>query len=235
MPHHLPDEFVFFSQLHLRELTGIRARTLGELQAHLARVPGACIYHHTHHFLQRHQYLSPEPPNDFAYWVAESLGEDRIGERLAAIDTLRYTSIRALREKLIATLEEERERSPAAFQKPVPENEAFDFIKAISVVFPTPFRARSLEEFLEGLQRVTISSLYFHIFAARLRLERPTNDFSLWLDESLGEKALADEIARLDPYTHTMEGLRRRIVGLVRKRLSAGGRPNGVAEVSERR
>lgn len=235
MQQQAPNEFVFYSQLHLRELTGIRARTLDELCTHLADVPGACIYHHTHHFLQRHQYLSPEPPNDFAYWVAESLGEDRIGERLAAIDTLRYTSIRALREKLIATLEEERQRAPAVFEKPAPENEAFDFIKSLSVVFPTPYRARTLEQFQEGLRRVTISSLYFHIFAARLRLEKPTNDFSLWLEESLGERELAAKIARLDPYTHTMEGLRARIIGLIGKKLMTGRCDASLDEASERR
>ena len=37
------------------------------------------------------------------------------------------------------------------------------------------------------MSKVTISSLYFHIFASRLRLERPTNDFSMWLEEVLGE------------------------------------------------
>lgn len=215
--------FVFYSQLSLRELTGIRAWTLNELLANLRIVSGACIYHHTHHFLQRHQYLSPEPPNDFAYWVSESLGEDRIGERLASIDTLQYTTLRALREKIIETLEGERERSAAAFDRPAPEGESFHFIKSVSVVFPTSHTASTLEEFLEVVGKVTISSLYFHIFASRLRLERPTNDFSLWFEDSLGEKQLAAQIARLDPYTHTMEGLRARIMALVRKRLASGG------------
>jgi hypothetical protein len=227
--------FVFCTQLHLRELTGVRAKSLDELLSCLRTVPGACIYHHTHHFLQRHQYLSPEPPNDFAYWVAEALGEDRIGERLAAVDTLRYASIRELREKTIAVLEQERERRPEAFSRQAPENEAFDFVKSVSVVFPTSQRASTLAEFLEGLGKVTIFSLYYHIFAARLRLERATNDFSRWLQGELGEALLASQIAKLDPYTHTMEGLRMRIASLVRARLMAGEGSLTVAKPGEAR
>jgi hypothetical protein len=62
-------------------------------------------------------------------------------------------------------------------------------------------------------------SLYFHIFEARLRLQRGTNDLSLWLDDSLGEKELAEQITRLDPYNYTMENLREIIIRLCEKKL----------------
>ncbi len=77
--------FRFYTRLHLSELTGLRASTLSQLAGLIKEVPGSCIYHHTHRFLQQHQYLSPEPPNDFAYWVTNVLQEDRLGEQLAAI------------------------------------------------------------------------------------------------------------------------------------------------------
>jgi hypothetical protein len=66
---------------------------------------------------------------------------------------------------------------------------------------------------------VTISSLYLHVFEARLRPPLGVNDFSLWFEKELGERALAGAMDRLDPYTQTMEGLRRRIAALVEKRL----------------
>ena len=84
------EPFRFYTRLHLSELTGLRATTLRQLLGLIKKVPGSCIYHHTHRFLQQHQYLSPEPPNDFAYWVTEVLGEDELGERLASIDTMQY-------------------------------------------------------------------------------------------------------------------------------------------------
>ncbi len=70
------EPFKFYTRLHLTELTGLRAINLSQLAALIRKVPGSSIYHHTHRFLQQHQYLSPEPPNDFAYWVSEILGEE---------------------------------------------------------------------------------------------------------------------------------------------------------------
>ncbi|HCD38372.1 MAG TPA: hypothetical protein DEQ77_06580, partial [Candidatus Omnitrophica bacterium] len=62
------EPFRFFTRLHLTELTGLRASILSQFLSLIKEVGGASIYHHTHRFLQQHQYLSPEPPNDFAYW-----------------------------------------------------------------------------------------------------------------------------------------------------------------------
>src|SRR6266436_2765902 len=91
-----PQPFRFSSSLDLTVLTHRRARDLAEMVGHLKEVSGAVIYYHTHHFLVQHQYLSPEPPNDFAYWVTNVLQEDRLGEQLAAIDTVRFSSLKSL-------------------------------------------------------------------------------------------------------------------------------------------
>ena len=91
------EPFRFYTRLHLSELTGLRADTLEELLDLIKKVPDPSIYHHTHRFLQQHQYLSPEPPNDFAYWVMSVLGENELGERLASIDTIQYSTIHSLR------------------------------------------------------------------------------------------------------------------------------------------
>jgi len=98
------EPFQFYTRLNLSELTGLKASTLPELLEIIETVPGSCIYHHTHRFLQQHQYLSPEPPNDFAYWVAESLGDDELSEKLANTDTIQFGTIRDLRNKNIATI-----------------------------------------------------------------------------------------------------------------------------------
>ncbi len=108
------EPFVFYTRLHLSELTGLRASTLGQLLELIKEVNGSCIYHHTHRFLQQHQHLSPEPPNDFAYWVTEVLGEDELGERLASIDVIQFTTIRSLREKIVATIEKYLNDNPLA-------------------------------------------------------------------------------------------------------------------------
>jgi len=92
-------------------------------------------------------------------------------------------------------------------------------MKSVSVIFPTPYLAHDLREFVEALRRISLGALYFHIFESRLRLGKGQNDFSTWLKDSLGEPELGEEIARLDPYTYTLEGLRSSLIRLIEKRI----------------
>ncbi|MDD4879526.1 MAG: DUF5752 family protein, partial [Candidatus Omnitrophica bacterium] len=170
--------------------------------------------------LQQHQYLSPEPPNDFAYWVSAVLGEEELGELLASIDTIRYVTIRSLREKIAATIEDYLNENTLAKMRFAEEGEEFYFIKSISFVFRTDYTANNLVEFIDILGKIAIDSIYYHVFESRLRLEKPTNDFSNWIENSLGDKKLAGEIARLDPYTYTLDGLRNRIIKIMKRRLA---------------
>jgi len=214
------EPFKFCTRLHLSELTGLRATTLGQLLAIIKEVPGSCIYHHTHRFLQQHQFLSPEPPNDFAFWVTDILGEDELGERLVSIDTIQYSTIRDLREKIASTIENYLNDNPLAKLKFARSGEEFHFIKSISFVLPTNYIAYDLKEFAEVLKKITMDSIYFHIFEARLRLEKPTNDFSLWVENSLGDKKLANSLSSFDPYTSTLEDLRKKVIRVIERRIS---------------
>lgn len=214
------DPFQFYTRQHLSELTGLKARTLEELLELLKNVSGSCIYHHTHRFLQQHQYLSPEPPNDFAFWVGEVLGERELAERLASIDTIQFQSIRALREKIVETIEGYLQERPTSKNRFASDSQAFYFIKSVSFVLPTRYTACDAKEFADILGKVTIDSIYYHIFESRLRLERGENDFSNWFKNSLGEEEVARKISRLDPYTRTLEDLRKTLIRIVEKRIS---------------
>jgi hypothetical protein len=211
----------FYTRLHLSELTGLRASTLSQLVGLIKQVPGSCIYHHTHRFLQQHQYLSPEPPNDFAYWVTEVLGEDELGEKLASIDTIQFSTIHELREAIVTAIDDYLKNNTLAKLRFASDGEEFHFIKSISFVIPTNYIVYDLREFKNTLDNITIDSIYFHIFEARLRLERKTNDFSNWIENSIGDRELAEDISKLDPYTHTLEELRKVIINIIEKRLLA--------------
>jgi hypothetical protein len=211
--------FRFYTRLYLSELTGLRASGLKELAAIMRTSPDSCIYHHTHRFLQQHQYLSPEPPNDFAYWVAGMLGERELGERLASIDTIQFTSIAALRAALVSTVDRYLKKRRSAGSKFTGREDSFYFMKSISFILPTDYVVSDLKGFVEALKKISVDSIYFHIFEARLRLERGMNDFSNWIGNSLGDKTLAAEITRLDPYTHTLEELRAVMIRLLEREI----------------
>ena len=217
------EPFRFYTRLHLSELTGLRATTLGQLLDLIKEVSDSSIYHHTHRFLQEHQYLSPEPPNDFAYWVTELLGEDELGEKLASIDTVQYSTIRSLRDKIAETIEDylkNKKNNALAKLKFAREGEEFHFVKSVSFILPTNYVVYNLREFTDTLRKITIDSIYFHIFEARLRPEKGNNDFSGWIGSSIGDKELAYEISRLDPYTYTLEGLRSALINMIENRIA---------------
>jgi len=214
------EPFNFYTRLHLTELTGLKASSIPELLILIKEVPESSIYHHTHRFLQQHQYLSPEPPNDFAYWVGNVIGDDKLGEKLASIDTVQFVSIGSLREKIVSVIEDHLKSHPRSADRFTMEDEAFHFMKSLSFIMPTQYTVGNLREFAEALKKVTIDSIYFHIFEARLRLGKKANDFSLWIESSIGDKELADKILKMDPYTYTLEDLRKSIVKMVEKRIS---------------
>lgn len=207
-------EFRFYTKLDQTILLGIKARNVLGLLEGIRKVPEAAIYHHTHRFLQQHHYLSPEPPNDFAYWVTHVLGDNALGERLWSVDIVQFQSIAELREKFVAILEAHlaaKKRRTDCFP-----GEEFHFMASKTFVVPTPYVAHNLTEFAEMLGNVTINSLYHHVFDAKLRLKRGDNDFSRWF-RSLGKTELAEKIRHLDPYTYTLEGLRKDIIAAVKK------------------
>lgn len=216
------DPFSFSTRFTLSESTGIKASTVLELLMHLKQVPNSSIYHHTHHTLENHVYDSPEAPNEFANWIGNEIGDSVLAERISSINIIEFDHVAALREKLCSVIEEYLEENPYIKVKMVSAGREFYFIKSISFIMPTGYVANDLKEFLETLKKVDISSLYYHIFEARLRLENDDNDFSSWLEHSLDEKELAEKISHLDPYSYALEDLRKIFVALIEKRIAGG-------------
>ena len=217
------EPFRFYTRLNLVELTGRKAKNLKELVTYLKTASDSVIYHHTHHFLAQHQSLTPEPPNDFVHWATVALNEVELGEKLASINTIEFSNLHDLRDKIVSSIESFLERSPGRLRE-ANEGQEFHFLKTVSFIFPTAYVAASLEEFASVLEKVTIDSLYFHMFEARISHAKGTNDFSLWLEKFLGEKELAKKIAGLDPYTNTIEELRTKIIKLVKFQIEKNAR-----------
>jgi len=204
--------FHFHTKLEQTLLLGIKAKSVVQLLDGITSVPESSVYFHTHHFLLQHQYLSPEPPNDFAYWVTELVGNAALGESLASVDIVKFGSIAELRGKFIHLLESHV--SGDAYRPDTDHGEPFHFMASRTFVIPTSFVAHDITEFRRMIGAVSIESLYYHIFDARLRLGREENDFSRWLRDR-GRPEIAEKIRKLDPYAQTMEGLRKNIIGAI--------------------
>ena len=208
--------FVFVTERRLVLLTGLRACNLPELVKHLRVVTGSSVFYHTHHQFLAHHFERPSFHNDFSLWVSSALLEERLSERLAALNLLAYTSVRQIRESMIAAIEEHLQQDNGLRRECVAGQE-FHFCESQSFILPTGIVARDLPEFIDGLSRVSTVSLFFHFFEARLRLEHTTNDFSRWLSDR-GEQNLAQAIDNLDPYAMTLGELRQEIIRLAERR-----------------
>jgi hypothetical protein len=134
----------------------------------------------------------------------------RLAEQLAAIDLLSINSIQQIREALIALIEKHIGNGKQ-IERVCPQDDELSLCEANRFIMPTGLVAHDVPEFFQQVAHVTNSCLHFHIFEARPRLGRPTNDFSQWL-ESLGEARLAREIDRLHPYVMTLDEQKQEIV-----------------------
>jgi hypothetical protein len=85
----------------------------------------------------------------------------------------------------------------------------------VEVMVPLGRQAWTLDEFRQGIERLSHAGFYFHFISSRLRLQLRTNDFSQWLANGLGLKTLADSINKIDIYTNTLESTRAKMLRLI--------------------
>lgn len=211
--HEAREAFYFNSASHLIRIGREQANTLAEFADALRNCPDDAIFQHTFQTLQEHHYIREGFSNDFAHWIFAACNEVGLAERLSAVDVREFTSIKTLREVLVNTVDDylkknTRVRDRLAF-------EPFYFCASDTVVIPTPFVARNLAEFVDGLNRVSLHSIHYHFIDARLRLKLNSNDFSVWLEEELDLGPLAARINRIDIYTSTLQDVRRRILKIL--------------------
>ncbi len=214
--------FYFHSERRLVELTGEKARNLTELLYVLRFIDGAVVFYHTHHAFLDYHDITPDFRSDFAVWVRDEIRDQMLAEKLAGIDPMDYSSIRELREATLGILEEHIEEY--GDRRQARPGKEFFFRRSKSFVLPTGRVAKNLDEFCRHLRKISLRSLFYHLFEARLRLERRTNDFSIWLSDSLGLDSLAAKIDKIDPYVLTLDQLRRRMVALVEAELAGGSK-----------
>lgn len=215
------EPFTFRTRLTLTEVTGRRAFSVPELLEGIRQADDETVYHHTHRFIKQFHHLVPEGANDFAYWVTNTVQADRLGEELTAIDIVRYDSLGDLRRAFAAAIERHLAENPGP-QRVVAPGREFHFMRAVRFSLPTGCAADSYSSFIDCLARVNPSSLYLHVFEARLRPPYGVDDFSHWFKKEFGDEAIGREISRLDPYSYTLEGLRRRIIRIVETRAGEG-------------
>jgi hypothetical protein len=210
----MSEPFEFKQCVILLKATGKKAKTLRELRDLIAGASHASISHHTfEYFLKGHNL---EYTNDFAHWAGKSLEESALAEQLSNIDPYACRDAEELRSELLKAIDDHLERLPEP-RAALPGDEFF-FNEAVTFIVPAGVRARNLAEFLMALKYIDESSLYYHFYNARQRLESGRDEFSAWF-MTIGKEKLAEAMEAIDPFMHTLQRIRERIAEAVESSL----------------
>jgi len=216
-PHTPVKPFYFNTSAHLLRITRQRATSLFEFLEALRECPEGSIFQHTFRTLQEHHFIREGFSNDFAQWALSACNEPSLAEGLASVDVREFTSVADLRERFIQIVERFLTRNPAAANRQA--RETFYFCASDIVVIPTINVAHTLQEFAQGLRRLSVHSIQHHFIEARLRLKLMSNDFSQWLYEDLGLTEAARQLNRIDIYTVTLDDVKNQIIKIVERAL----------------
>ncbi|MDA8086937.1 MAG: DUF5752 family protein, partial [Nitrospiraceae bacterium] len=77
----------------------------------------------------------------------------------------------------------------------------------------------NLAEFLMAIRAVDQQSIYYHFYEGRSRVKGGMDDFSKWVEDTLGNKELALDIRSIDPFMHSIEGIRTHIATFIENAL----------------
>lgn len=195
--------------------TGIHARTIGELRQAVTIVPEGCLHYHFWGRRLRPQIGETEYFNDFAEWIARSLRDITLAERLSAVNPEEHESLEGVRREVLGRIDERMDEDDSLTW--AKSDHPFFFVRAQILVFPTDKRFSGVEELPEAVSSFDRGSVFYHIIDARRRTRAKEDDISSWL-AGFGSRtdSLRRKLGRIDPFIFALDQLREEIVAAVR-------------------
>lgn len=85
----------------------------------------------------------------------------------------------------------------------VKKTDPFEFMQCVSILKSTGKSAKNLKELRKLISEVGEESIFHHVYQYFLKghMLEYTNDFAFWAGEQLEERALAERLSSIDPYT----------------------------------
>jgi hypothetical protein len=207
--------FYFYTSSNLVELTGEKADTLEGLLELLRNCRGSAIFYHVFQSYRERPFAIRRYHSEFAQWISTSLDEEALAEKLAMLDVRDFTSIRALRESMVQTVQGHLDVHPESRNRT--GKTPFFLCQSLSVAMQTGDVAWNSEDFSRIIRTIGIRSIHYHLIEARLRLGIYTNDFSYWFRTSLRRERVARRIEDIDIYLYNFEQIRGMILRFVQE------------------
>lgn len=183
-----PGSFTFASVAHLEAPCGIVAHSMAGLREGIEKAPDDSLFQHVTCVPVRYPHARDLPSNDFARWVGTSLQAPETAERLAFAGAATAQPIADLRAALLSVLDSVPPRDK---KREAPEEAAFHFLRARSVVVPLGITAADPVEAIDLWHRLDSAAIFFHTVEAPVFGDLP-NSFPAWL-RAHGADALANQ------------------------------------------
>lgn len=207
----MSNPFVFKSELWIPRYTGIKAYSVKDFLEALKVVDELSIFYHMYINIFNYHNLPTFYPNSFSYWLYK-IGHSSLAEKLSIIDPLDYYELEELRNVLVKTIEKNYEENHNKKTK-IP----FYFIKADREIFECGKIANNLEEFVKGVKKSSINSVFFHLVTSRINHKTLINDYSTWLF-NIGEAKKAEKINKLNLYTMNLYEIKNKIIKILEEK-----------------
>jgi hypothetical protein len=204
--------FIFKSELWIPRYTGIRVYSVNEFINALKVIDKFSIFYHMYINIFNYHNLPTFYTNSISYWFFKN-GYLLLAEKLSIIDPLDYFDLEGLRIALINTLEENYDKNWNRKEK-----YPFYFITAEREIIECERVAHNLDEFIEGIKKSSINSLFYHLITSRIENKTIINDYSAWL-YSIGEVKKAEKINKLDPYIMTLYEIKEEIIKILEEKI----------------
>ncbi|MHB8280068.1 MAG: DUF5752 family protein [Candidatus Humimicrobiaceae bacterium] len=194
--------------------TGQKASNLKEFLNILEESDDDVIYYHLFQSPIKHHLRYPVYPNDFANWTADALGDFALAEKLANFDPYDFHEISSAKNEIANIVEEHMWNLPTVpWARPGFE---FYFCCSISLILDLRISASNLNQFKEGILKVSTNSIYYHFFEARRRNKnKMSDDFTLWLKENSCEEEIIKKIQDIDFYFYSISEIRHRLLKIL--------------------
>ena len=122
--------------------------------------------------------------NDFAIWISSVIKDVELAEKLNNISS---TNPEDMKKEITGIIESRVDAIKHPYLRKVPEDKAFvlklDHGEVITEVF-------LLEELLDAIKNAPMDAIKFHT--------KDRNDFSIWINDAIGDKKLAQDINCID-------------------------------------
>src|ERR1051326_9156828 len=109
--------FYFNTASHLLRIGRQRSDNLAQLLEGLRTCPEDSIFQHTFRTLAEHHFIREGFSNHFAHFAFAACNEVGLAERLASVDVREYTSLEALRGRIVSIVDEYLKKNPRAGER----------------------------------------------------------------------------------------------------------------------